>query len=383
MEARAVGRQAEEQAVVEFLDALSVAPAALVIEGDPGIGKTTLWLEALDRARERGFVVLATRAARAESVLAYAALADLLSDVDESIWADLPAPQQQSLDAALLRSHENAGLSDARAVAAAFAAVLDRLVARSEGFVLVAVDDLQWIDISSANAVAFAARRLPMGAGLLCTTRSSDVAARVQLARPDAVRRMRLQPLTIEALHGVLKQQLGISVTRPMLLRIHELAGGNPFYGVELARDIDTTIGSGSVQLPSSLNDLVGSRIARIGPDAKDVLLATASVPDPTIQLLARATDNTAEHVLEALGEAETQAVVVIDGNRVSFTHPLLAHGVYSQASPPRRRAMHQKLAELVVEPELRARHLALSDARSAKRRDARRRNGRAGLATG
>jgi hypothetical protein len=181
----------------------------------------------------------------------------------------------------------------------------------------------------------------------------------------------------------VLKQQLGISVTRPMLLRIHELAGGNPFYGVELARDIDTTIGSGSVQLPSSLNDLVGSRIARIGPDAKDVLLATASVPDPTIQLLARATDNTAEHVLEALGEAETQAVVVIDGNRVSFTHPLLAHGVYSQASPPRRRAMHQKLAELVVEPELRARHLALSDARSAKRRDARRRNGRAGLATG
>jgi hypothetical protein len=84
----------------DFLSGVPSAPAALVIEGDPGIGNTTLWLGALDRARERGSTVLASRAAEAESVLAYAALADLLSDVDESVWADLPAPQQQSLDAA-------------------------------------------------------------------------------------------------------------------------------------------------------------------------------------------------------------------------------------------------------------------------------------------
>ena len=79
--------------------------------------------------------------------------------------------------------------------------------------------------------------------------------------------------------------------------------------------------------------------------------------------MLAEATDSSAERVLEVLGEAETQAVVTIDGNRVSFTHPVLAHGVYSEASPRRRRAMHRRLAELVFEPELRARHLALSDA--------------------
>jgi KaiC/GvpD/RAD55 family RecA-like ATPase len=138
MAMRAVSRKADEQAVADFLDGVPSAPAALVIEGDPGIGKTTLGLDAVDRARERGFTVLASRAAEAESVLAsraaeaesvlaYAALADLLADVDESVWADLPTPQRQSLDAALLRPGEDAAGSDARAVAAAFVAVLNRL----------------------------------------------------------------------------------------------------------------------------------------------------------------------------------------------------------------------------------------------------------------
>jgi DNA-binding CsgD family transcriptional regulator len=363
MAVRAVSRRAEEQAVVDFLGAVPQAPSALVIEGDPGIGKTTLWLEAVDRARERGFVVLANRAVAAESVLAYAALADLLSDVDESIWADLPAPQQQSLDAALLRHRDQAAPTDARAVAAAFVSVLDRLAAQAQGPVLVAIDDVQWIDVSSGNVVGFAARRLPLGVGFICTTRSPEVAARVQLAHPEAVRRIRLQPLTVGELHQVLTLRLGTSVPRPTLQRIHQISGGNPFFGLELARKLDTDTGSGSLRLPGSLNELVSSRIRRVGADAQGVLLAIASLPDPTIRVLAEATDLSAERVLEVLDEAETQAVVAIDGSRVSFTHPVLAHGVYSEASPRRRRAMHRRLAELVFEPELRARHLALSDA--------------------
>ncbi len=362
MAVRAAIRRADEQSVSAFLNDLPEAPLALVIEGDAGIGKTTLWLDALDQARELGFQVLAGRATEAESVLAYAGLADLLAGVDEALFADLPAPQQQSLDAALLRGSGSAAPSDARAVGAAFVGVLERLVARAETPVLVAIDDLQWIDVSSADAVSFAARRLPRGAGLLVTTRSNAVAAQVQLAHPDAVRRIKLQPLTVAELHQVLTLRLGTSLPRPTLLRIHQIAGGNPFYGVELAREIDPTAASESLQLPNSLADLVGSRIARIGLEARDVLLATASLPDPTLRLLAQATDSTAEHVLEVLGEAETQGVVVIQGNRVSFTHPLLAHGVYSASSPRGRRAMHRELAELVVEPELRARHLALSD---------------------
>jgi DNA-binding CsgD family transcriptional regulator/tetratricopeptide (TPR) repeat protein len=363
MAMRAVCRQADEQAVADFLDGVPNAPAALVIEGDPGIGKTTLWLDAVDRARERGFTVLASRAARAESVLAYAGLADLLADVDESVWADLPAPQQQSLDAALLRRREHAGLTDARAVAAAFVAVLDRLAARSESFVLLAIDDVQWIDVSSANVVSFAARRLPQGVGVMCTTRSAEVAGQVELAHPDAVHRIRLQPLTVGELHRVLTLRLNTSVPRPTLVRIHQIAGGNPFFGLELARAIDTNTGPGELPLPGSLNELVSSRLKRVGVEAQELLLAMASVPRPTLRMLAQSTGTTPERVLDLLGEAETQAVVAIDGNRVSFTHPVLAHGVYSDAAPRQRRAMHRRLAQLVVEPELRARHLALSDA--------------------
>ena len=166
MAERIASRQAEEQTLVDFLESAPQQPCAMFIAGDPGIGKTTLWLDAVGRAGERGFRVLTSRAVAAESVLAYTALADLLSDVHESIWADLPAPQREGLDGALLRRRDDARNTDARAVSAAFLAVIDLLAA--QGPVLIAIDDLQWIDTSSANVVSFAARRLPAGAALLC-----------------------------------------------------------------------------------------------------------------------------------------------------------------------------------------------------------------------
>ena len=119
MTERLVGRQAEERAVIDFLDSLPGRSCALVIEGEAGIGKTTVWADAVHRAGECGYRVLSCRAAAAESVLAYTVLADLLDDVDDSVWADLPAPQQQALDGALLRDLVEASEIDPRAVAAA------------------------------------------------------------------------------------------------------------------------------------------------------------------------------------------------------------------------------------------------------------------------
>ncbi|UMB70794.1 helix-turn-helix transcriptional regulator [Mycobacterium paraterrae] len=360
MAERVFGRKADEDALVDFLDTSRRDPRGLLIEGDPGMGKTTLFLDAVARAAERGFCMLATRAAAAESVLAYTALADLLHDVDDSLWADLPVPQRQGLDAALLRQRNDAQDADPRAVAAAFAAVITRLAEQAP--VLIAIDDLQWLDISSANVVSYAARRLPDGVALMCTTRSEDAAIRIQLPNPDAIHRIRLQPLTVGELHKVFTLRLGHSFARPMLLRIHEIAGGNPFFALELARGIDTTRAN-ALSLPSSLSDLVHSRINQAGAGAQDALLAMACLPDPTVQVVAQATDATPAEAIESLVRAEMQAVVVIDGNQLRFTHPILAHGVYATASPRRRRDMHRRLAELVTEPELRARHLALSDA--------------------
>ncbi len=295
----------------------------------------------------------------AESVLAYTALADLLSDVDDTIWADLPVPQRQGLDAVLWPS-QLAADTDRRAVAAAFSTVIGRLGAISP--VLIAIDDYQWLDTSSADVVAFVARRLPPGVALLCTTRSDATPMSLQLPRPDAVRRLRVPALTVGELHQLLSARLGVAVSRPTALRVHEVSGGNPFFAVELAREITAHEAKALVGLPSSLADLVRTRVGRVGAGAEDVLLAVASLADPTISLIADATDNAADHVIEVLAEAEAQGVIAIDGNRVRFTHPLLAHGVYQAASARHRRGMHRRLAQLVNEPELHARHLALAD---------------------
>jgi len=97
------GRPIEGRSVSSFLTAAAAGPSALLIEGEPGIGKTTLWLAAAEQAKARGFRVLSTRAAAAESVLAYTALADMLEDVDADTWADLPGPQMLAVDQVLLR----------------------------------------------------------------------------------------------------------------------------------------------------------------------------------------------------------------------------------------------------------------------------------------
>ncbi|MGA7054875.1 MAG: AAA family ATPase, partial [Mycobacterium sp.] len=353
-----VSRRAEDRAVSDFLDSLPHRSCALVIEGEAGIGKTTLWADAVRRAGECGYRVLSCRAAAAESVLAYTALADLLGDVDDSVWADLPAPQHQALEGALLRHLVEASGIDARAVAAAFVAVIGRLAAVSP--VVIAIDDLQWADTSSASVVAYAARRLRAGIALLCTTRTEEAAARLQLPSPDDVGRVRMQPLTVGELQQILLIRLGQSPARPTLLRIHEIAAGNPFFALELTRELGVEGRASELSLPGSLNDLVRARISRVG--AEDILLAIASLPDPTVTMVAQATNLVPDQVVQALSEAENQAVVAVDGSQLRFTHPILAHGVYSTAAPGRRREMHRRLAELTAEPELRARHLALAD---------------------
>ena len=121
--------------------------------------------------------------------------------------------------------------------------------------------------------------------------------------------------------------------------------------------------------MPATLAELVRLRIGRLEGDVRDVLLAAACVAAPTVDLLAQATDTTAERVVDLLEDAETDGIVGIDGNRVRFSHPLLARGVYTDASPARRRAMHRALAAVEALPELKARHLALATASTDRRR--------------
>jgi DNA-binding CsgD family transcriptional regulator/tetratricopeptide (TPR) repeat protein len=355
-----VSRRPETRAVADFLTSACSVPSALVITGEAGIGKTSSWSAAVALARERGFRVLSARGAEAESVLAHAALADLLAGVDSAELAGLPHPQRVAIDRIMLRASVDEAEVNQHAVSAAFLSVLRSLSERSP--VLVAIDDLQWLDPSSAQVVAFAARRLTDPVGVLGTMRSDapDVRSWLQMPRPDAIARINLPPMSPAALHSMIAQRLGRSFSRPTMLQIQEVSGGNPFYALELARSFDGAPSGADLALPKTLSELVRTRVGSLEADAQAALLATACMADPTISLVSETIGTDAQRLVDILAEAEGKEIIGIDGDRLRFTHPLLAAGVYSDAAPARRRKMHRRLGEIVDQPELRARHLAL-----------------------
>jgi DNA-binding CsgD family transcriptional regulator len=335
----------------------------LVIEGEAGIGKTTLWLSAIASAKNRGFRVLSAQAGQAESTLAYAATADLLGDVEADVLDQLPEVQRIALDRVLLRA-DLAGLpSDQRVVATAFLSVVE-ILARTTP-VLIAVDDVQWLDASSKAVIAFAARRLKGRVGMVLTDRSQHgveaTASWLHLRRPDGVNRIQLRPLSLGGLRELLDAKLGRSFPRPTMVRLAEISGGNPYFALELARTLVAESESGQAALPATLADVVRTRIGRLNDDAREMLLAAACTAEPTVDLLAHATGNTVERTVKLLEQPESEDIVSIEGNHVRFSHPLLARGVYTDATPPRRRAMHRALANVESIPELKARHLALA----------------------
>ncbi|WP_353369198.1 AAA family ATPase [Mycobacterium sp.] len=362
-----VSRDVESRAVGEFLASVTSGPSALVVEGAAGIGKTTVWLAALERALVAGFRVLSTRATEAESVLAYTSLAALLDELDDAAFAELPAPQRLAIDRVLLRRSADGPVTDQRAVGAAFLSVVERLA--EESSLLVAIDDLQWIDPPSRLIISAAMRRLRGPIGVLATVRDepnyADVGSWLELRQPDRLRRVRVRPLSLGAIHTVLSERLGRSFARPKVRRIHEFSGGNPFYALELGRAMENDHWADGTALPSSLAELVRARLESLTADGRNALLAAACLSAPTLELIARATDTDTdtEHIVTVLEEAENKGIVQIDGDRLNFTHPLLTRGVYTGASPARRRGMHRRLAEIVDEPELKARHLALAAA--------------------
>src|ERR671931_1075399 len=139
-----IGREEELAALAAFLDDVPVGPAQLVLVGEAGVGKTTLWCAGADEARERGYRVLETRPAEAEARLAFAGLGDLLDPLLGEVLDPLPTPQRDALRVALLVEPATGVPPEERAVAVAVLSALRKLAADRP--TLVAVDDLQWLD---------------------------------------------------------------------------------------------------------------------------------------------------------------------------------------------------------------------------------------------
>lgn len=374
--ARLVGRERELAAVTRFLAAARGRYAVLVVEGEPGIGKTSLWREAVRRGRADGFQVLSCRAVQAEAKLGFTSLADLLASVGDDVLGDLPNPQRLALEVALLRTSPPEGAPDPRAVATALLAVLHRLA--DTGRLLVAIDDAQWLDAASAAALAFAFRRLDVAhsLGVIISVRvesghHSNALALGQ-ATPARLDRLRLGPLDFSALHRLLTE-LGLSLPRPALQRLEQESRGNPLFAIELARALaDTGQRPGPGQplpVPGGLAALLLARMAKLPTSAREALLVSALAANPTSALVERALGGSAG---DALAHAWRAGVIEIRDDRIQFVHPLYAAAVSAATLPGERRAMHRRLTALVDDPEEEARHLALAttgpDARVARR---------------
>jgi DNA-binding CsgD family transcriptional regulator len=353
---------ADSRVVDEFLNTAASRPSSLVIEGEPGIGKTTLWTTVTDRARDVGFRVLSAWPAETESVLAYASLADLLTGTDDR-WAELPRPQRHALEHVLARAGPESSVTVQHAVAAAFLSVVHRLADRTP--VLIAIDDLQWLDPSTTRVFAFAVRRLSARVGVVATartdSRTANGASWLQLPRPRDMHRVEVKPLSLGRLHTMLTERLGRALPRPTLVRIDDMSGGNPLFALELARALNYTAPGKPMVLPGTLIELVRTRVGVLDDESQHTLLAAACAAAPTVELVAAAAGTDVEHVERLLEAAEDKGIIGIDGNKLRFAHPLLARGVYDAATPATRRRMHRRLAEIVDQPELQARHLALA----------------------
>lgn len=374
MEPQLVGRDAEVAEISAFLSAASGAPAALILIGDAGIGKTMMWKHMIQGAR-RSSRVLSCQPSSAERPLAFSALGDLLGDVVHEVLPALPGPRRQAVEAALLldvSAHPTpTGFSGSghpvpewRVLARG---VLDTLRILSNGSPLViAVDDVQWADRPSARVLEFCFRRLQgEPVSILLTFRNGGGPIPLGLDRalpPDRLKRVRLGPLSLGAIGEIVRSRLGTAPRRYVLTRLYEACGGNPFYALECARVLTdhspASLTNEPIPLPQSLSGLVRRRIRQLTPDARRVgqLVAASSSPRER-QIRAACGDGES---WAAIDQAIDAGILERDGGALQFTHPLLRSALYAEMTLSERRQVHQRLATSAEDVEERAWHLAL-----------------------
>src|SRR5262249_52209415 len=217
-----LGRQDEFDTLRSFVARIPEGRSGLLLEGSPGIGKTTLWLEAVSIARQEGFRVLTTRASESEARWSYAGLGDLLAEVDDGALGGLPPPQRHALETALLRAETQGPPPDQRAVSLAVLGVVRGLAAADP--LVLAVDDVQWLDTSSARVLSFVIRRLssePIAA--IATLRIGSDAPPDQIALDRAIPslvRLRVGPLAEDPLGRILRERTNMDLPRPVVVRM-------------------------------------------------------------------------------------------------------------------------------------------------------------------
>ena len=328
--------------------ALASGSSGLRITGEAGIGKTSVWSAATELAAASGARVLAARPVQAELPLGHAGLGDVLGPVAAEVLPHLPEPQSRALAAALsLDAEPEPG--DPLLVGRATVSALRLLADRSP--VVIAVDDVQWLDLASVRALAFALRRvrdLPVG---FAVSLRSDRADPLGLADAfgDRLVEIELAGLSLGALGRFLRARVDPDIARHSLVRIHARSAGNPFFALQLAR-------AGDGALPQTLTELVRRQLEAVAAVGRAVIEQVAVLgPLPISTIVDTA----------GLDAGVGAGVLIEEGGEVRFTHPLLAAGAYERippgdggpsTAPPRARPVPSRTAPVISRWRLRVR---------------------------
>ena len=375
-----IGRGAELEILFRLVDCASERGGALVVRGEPGVGKTSLLKAAIRRATDSGLQVLRTVGAQSEADLAFSGLHQLLLPVLAA--ADRAAPAQPTALPSLSRARastldrlEKLPEPQQCALRTAFGlgpeAVPDRLLVglavlsllsevAEERPLLCVVDDAQWLDRASAQTMAFVARRL-----------SAEPVAIVFAERESSDDLRGLPELLVEGLCDAdARELLGSVVRGPLDERVRERlvaeTRGNPLALVELARgrsSADLAGGFGwadAASLSGRIEESFLRRLEALPEETQLFLVVAAAEPGGDPELLWRAAGRLGLS-LEAGAYAESAGLLEI-GVRVRFRHPLARSAVYRTASLTDRQRAHRALADVTgpdVDPERRAWHRA------------------------
>jgi DNA-binding CsgD family transcriptional regulator len=358
-------RGAELEAIARMLDAAGPGLAAVEISGESGIGKSALWQEGAGLAAARGYLVMSCIPDRCETGLSLSGLACLLSAIPPRVLAGLPGPQRAALEAVLLTQTLPRSRATFRAICMAAVSTVAALSA--ERPVLIAVDDVQWLDTPTAKVLGFVFRRLgrqPVTA-LICSREEEPDDLPLGLDRVvENRRRLRiwLGPLDENALYYAVRAHSGVALPKPGLSLVYEACGGNPRVAIQIAAEMGRrarTLAAGEpVPLPASLRGLTAKRMRRLSKEARTAVLAAAAQPHPTIGQIRAAMRWDDGKLLDS---AEENGLVEVCDGRVCFKRPFLPAVIYSAASAVERRQVHARLAEVGGEPEQQAWHAALA----------------------
>ena len=335
-------------------------PRCVVLRGPAGVGKTALWREGLRGHRAAGHRVLVTMPAPEELAAPMVGLVDLFGDLE-------PEPAVLARDA------------DRFERGRAVLATLRRLA--TETPLVVAIDDVQWLDPVSAAALRYGLRRLETEPVVVLATERADGDERAGPAHGDARDPAAGHPSEAVRAEAAIPEDLGEvlpvgpldlrgiraavatvadRLPPPTLAHIAELAQGNPMFAIELARAAASSADLLAAPAPPTLRSLLAHRTSDVPADVADLLRVVAATGPVAWDSLAR---HAGVDDLAALVDlAAERRILAIDGARiVRFTHPILASVVLADVDPIARQALHARLATAATDPDDRARHLALS----------------------